>query len=117
MGELRGDLNLVQEPLGPERGRKLGFQNLDRDPAVVLQVLGEVDRGHPAAAEFTLDRVAPGEGGLQTGERASRERFRRPTSYGPASDAARGTSKEREPPQVDTRKVAGVSDAASIQAL
>ena len=92
-----GDLDLAEEPFGTERRRELRVQHLDRNLPVVPQVGGEIDCGHPAAAEFTLDRVAPGEGCLQTGERASRERFRRLTSYGPESDEARGTRKGQAP--------------------
>ena len=92
--EAGGDLDLAEEPLGTECRRELGVQHLDRDLPVVLQVGREIDGGHPAAAELTLDRVAPGEGRLQTGERVSRKRFGRITSYGGESDAARGTSKE-----------------------
>ena len=40
-----------------------------RDPAVVLEVLGQVDRGHAALAELPLDAVALGEGGLEAGHR------------------------------------------------
>ena len=34
----------------------------------MLQVVGEVDRGHPALADFALDGVTGGEGGGETGE-------------------------------------------------
>jgi len=40
-----------------EDGRKVGAEHLERDGTVVLQVAGEVDRSHAAAAELTLDRV------------------------------------------------------------
>ena len=62
------DLDLAQEALVAERRGKLGLQDLEGDGAVVLEVLGQIDRGHPAAAEFALDRVAAGEGGLQARE-------------------------------------------------
>ena len=69
MGMLeRGDsLDLAQEPLGPDDGGELGAQDLDRDLAVVLQVLGQVDRGHAALAELPLDAVMLGERSLQSG--------------------------------------------------
>jgi hypothetical protein len=41
-------------------------KNLDRDLAVVLQVFGQVDRGHAATADFTRDGVAIGEGGPES---------------------------------------------------
>ena len=36
--------------------------------ALVLEILGEVDRGHTAAAHFLLDGIAVGEGGFETVE-------------------------------------------------
>ena len=53
----------AQEPVGAEDGGKLGLEDLERDLAVVLEVLGEVHRGHAALAELTLDAVAVGQGG------------------------------------------------------
>ena len=63
--ELGGGLDLAQEPVGAEGGRQLGPQDLERDLAVVLEVAGEVDGGHPALPELALDGVAVGEGVLQ----------------------------------------------------
>ena len=56
-------LDLAQEALGADDGGELGAEDLDRDLAVVLQVLGEVDRGHAALADLPLDAVAVAEGG------------------------------------------------------
>ena len=53
-----GDLDLGEEPLGAEDGAELGAQDLERDFAIVLEVGGEVDRGHAAGAELALDAVA-----------------------------------------------------------
>ena len=39
---------------------------LDGDPAIVLEVLGEVHRGHAAGAELALEAVAVGEGEAET---------------------------------------------------
>ena len=41
----RGELDLALEPLGAERGGDLGVQDLERDGAVVAQVVGEEDDG------------------------------------------------------------------------
>jgi hypothetical protein len=38
-------------------------QDLDGDPAIVLQVQREIDGGHAARAELALDAVAVGQGG------------------------------------------------------
>ena len=40
---------------GPRSGGKLWVHHLERDGAIVLQVVGEVDRGHAAATELALD--------------------------------------------------------------
>ena len=63
MGELGGDLDLAEESLGAERGGQIGTENLERDSAVVLEVVGEIHHGHPAPTQFPLDDVAVGEGG------------------------------------------------------
>ena len=63
MLQRRDRLDLAQEPLGADDGGQLGPENLDRDLAVVLQVLGQIDRGHAALAELALDAVAAAEGG------------------------------------------------------
>ncbi len=55
--------DLGEEPLGADHGGQLRLQHLDRDLAVVLEVLGQVHRGHAAGPELALDAVAVGEGG------------------------------------------------------
>ena len=60
-----GGADLPQEALGAERGGELRVQDLQRDRPVVLEVVGEVDRGHPPAPELALDRVAVGQSGLE----------------------------------------------------
>ena len=42
---------------------------LGRDPTLVAQVLGEVDRRHPARAKLALDAVPVSEGGAEPLER------------------------------------------------
>ena len=53
-----GEPDLALEALGPERGGQLGVEHLEGDRAVVLDVVREEDRGHAAAAELALERVA-----------------------------------------------------------
>jgi len=62
-------LDLAEEALGPDDRGQLWAHHLDRDFAIVLEVLGQVDRGHAALAELPLDAVAVGEGSLQSGHR------------------------------------------------
>src|SRR5207249_3557606 len=57
MLELCRETDLAQEPLGAEDGGKLRAEHLERDGAVVLEILGEVHRGHPTATELALDSV------------------------------------------------------------
>ena len=66
--EARRDFDLAEEPLRTERGSELGLQHLDGDLAMVLQVLGEIDRRHPAAAQLSLDQVTVGECRLERRE-------------------------------------------------
>ena len=65
--ERRGGPDLEHEPVGAEHGGELGPQHLDRHLAVVLQVVGQIDRGHAALAELALEPVAVGEGGGEAG--------------------------------------------------
>ena len=58
-------LDLGEEPFGTDHCGQLGLEDLQGDLAFVLQVVGQVDRGHPAFAELTLDRVAALEGSVE----------------------------------------------------
>ena len=62
------DLDLAGEPVGAEQRAELGAENLDRDLAVVLEIVGQVDRGHAAAAELALEGVAAGQSRGEPGE-------------------------------------------------
>ena len=81
MLQRRGGLDLHHEPLGAEHGGELRLQDLERDLPVVLEVVGEVHRRHPARAELPLDPVTVGEGrGEAGGEVAHGFGFRRSSS-------------------------------------
>jgi hypothetical protein len=67
MLESGGESDLALEALGPEHGGELRVQDLQRDGAVVLEVVGEIDRRHAPAPELPLDAVAVGEGGNEVG--------------------------------------------------
>ena len=60
-----GDPDLLEESLGSERGGELGAEDLERDGPVVPEVVREVDHGHAAAPELTLDAVPIGQGGRE----------------------------------------------------
>ncbi len=52
MVEPRGDLDLAQEPLGPQGLRQLGAQHFERDATVVLEIVRDVKPGSfPQAAQ------------------------------------------------------------------
>ncbi len=52
MLEVRRRLDLGQEPLGSDDGSQLRLQDLERDLPLVLDVVREIDRRHPALTEF-----------------------------------------------------------------
>jgi hypothetical protein len=56
-----GELDFTLEPLGSQGGGQLWVQHLQRDGAVVPEVLGEVHRCHTTASKLALDAVAVGE--------------------------------------------------------
>ena len=70
--QVGGGLDLGEEPLGADDGGELRAQHLDGHLAIVLDIVGEVDGGHAARAEFPLDAVAVGKGGAEPVEGAHR---------------------------------------------
>src|SRR5437763_13478905 len=66
MLQARRGPDLDDESLGSEHRRQLGLEHLDRDLAIVLEVVGEIDRRHAALAQLALDAVAIGECSRQT---------------------------------------------------
>jgi hypothetical protein len=62
MVELRGDVNLLQKPLGAERRSHVGPKRLYRNLAAMLQVFGEVDGRHTSMANLALYAISIGEG-------------------------------------------------------
>ena len=69
MLQVRGQLDLGQEPLGADHGGELGAEQLEGDPPVVPEVLGQEDGGHAAGADLALDPVTVGQGELEAGLR------------------------------------------------
>jgi hypothetical protein len=68
VSEVRRRLDLGQKPNCSHDCRQLGVQDLQRDLALVLQVIGQVDRGHPACTELALDAVPTFEGRVEAGD-------------------------------------------------
>ena len=65
VSELRGDFDFAEEPLRPQSGGQVRTENLDRNPPIVLQVVGEVDDRHTAGPNLTLDAITVLESGLE----------------------------------------------------
>ena len=63
MMQIGGYFDLAREALSTQYSSQLGPQNFDGHLPLVLEVLGEVHRGHAAFAEVGLDAVAVRERG------------------------------------------------------
>ncbi len=68
MVEARRDPDLAGEAVGAEQGAELWAEDLDGHLAVVLEVVGQPDGGHAAAAELALEAVAARQSGGEPGE-------------------------------------------------
>jgi len=62
MAQSRGKLDLAEEAFAAQRFGDIGAEDLYRDLASVLAIVGEVDGGHTALAELAIEAVAVGEG-------------------------------------------------------
>ena len=62
----RGGADLGEKPFAAKRRTKVGVQHLDRDIALMLDVVREIHGGHAAGAEFARDAIAVGEGAGET---------------------------------------------------
>jgi hypothetical protein len=69
--EAGGEPDLALEALGAKRLGQLGMEYLERDGAVVAEVLCEVHRGHAAAAELTLEEVTVAQDLCESGRRVA----------------------------------------------
>ena len=109
MLQVGGGLDLGEEALGADDGGELGAQDLDGDLAVVLEVLGEVHRGHAARAELALDPVAVGECGELRGVHQRRAR----SSARKFCTSTISVRVESAPAPIQSRKVRWSSGATS----
>ena len=85
----RGEADLAQEPVGAQAGGQLGPEDLDRDRAIVADVVGAIDHGHAAAAELPLESVAVGEGNGKAAGRVGQRAVRAGLPYHIAEEAGR----------------------------
>ena len=72
--EARGDLDLAQESRGSHVRGQFGAEHLQGDRAIVLEVVGEIDHGHPALAQLPLEPIAGGECITEAPEQVSHDR-------------------------------------------
>jgi hypothetical protein len=63
--QARGEPDFPLESLRANRLGDLGVENLERDGAVMAQVMREVDGGEPAAAKLAVYAVAVAQGGFE----------------------------------------------------
>ena len=63
--QLGGQLDLALESLTADGGGQVGIEDLDRHFAVVPDVAGQVDRGHPPLPKLSLEEVAVSQFRLQ----------------------------------------------------
>jgi len=59
-------VDFMGEPVGSHRRGELGAEDLQRDLAVMLEVVGQIHRGHAPDPDFALDAVAPAQRGSKT---------------------------------------------------
>jgi hypothetical protein len=57
-----GEPDLALKAFRPQIGGELRVEDLQRDRAVVPEVIGQIDRRHAAPAELALDPVTVAEG-------------------------------------------------------
>ena len=65
VGQVGDGLDLQEEALGAQGPGHARIHHLHRHQPMVLQILGQVDRCHPALAQLPIDTIAVREGGSQ----------------------------------------------------
>lgn len=65
MLERRGGLDFDHEAVGAEHRGKFRLEELQRDLAIVLEIVAEIDGRHAALAEVALDPISAGEGRVE----------------------------------------------------
>ena len=61
MLQVGGDLDLGEETIAADDGAQLGVEDLNGDLAAVLEVFGEIHRGHTALTQLAVEAIAVGE--------------------------------------------------------
>src|SRR5690242_5438741 len=71
MGEPGGDLDLAQEPIGPQARGQVWAEYLESDRPAVFQVLRQIDGRHAPAADLAFDPIALCERDLEVAEQTA----------------------------------------------
>ena len=66
MLKARENPDFAREPVRTEGRGQLGAQHFHRHLSIVLQVLGEINRRHPACTQLALDGITVGERGTES---------------------------------------------------
>jgi hypothetical protein len=114
--QVGGGLDLREEPLRAHDGRQLRLEDLERDPPLVFDVVGEVDGGHPALAELPLYSVAPLQGLVEALDRGLTH-GRAPGVRGPRVRSVKGATRivgGKEDGNIPSRGVAGNTPGGSV---
>ncbi len=72
MAQPRRDLDLAEKAVGAYGVSELRIEHLERDLAAVANVLGEIDRRHPAAADLAFDPITAADRGDERGDSVRR---------------------------------------------
>ncbi len=75
MLQLGGEFNFLEEPFRAKRRSELGAEHFDGHLPAQLDVLGEIDGGHPTGTEFPLDPVSISQCGGQAIKLVRHERI------------------------------------------
>src|SRR4029450_2277142 len=95
--------DLPLEPLGAQRVGELRVKHLERDWAIVAEVVGEVPRGHPPAAQLAVDEVAVSQCGSEPGQQVCQKtgpEVGEPETWRPIRARDRGKGRGTEIPLV-----------------
>ena len=69
MLEVRRGVDLGEDPFGAAGGGEIGLEHLERHVAVMPEVPGQIDGGHPALTKLALDAIAALDGCVQARNR------------------------------------------------
>jgi hypothetical protein len=66
VGQSSGHLDLAKKPLRSDLGGYFGTQDLERDLAIMAEIVRQIYHRHPALTEFPVEGVARGQALCET---------------------------------------------------